>query len=104
MMVKILYKPSVEVYMLAGQTPSMVDATTRTLLFAIAMSSVTAMSPSDCKQLLRSKREDLLKSYRSCFEECLLSIGWMTTQNIVILQSVTLYLVWHPRTLCRRII
>ncbi|KAF2108574.1 hypothetical protein BDV96DRAFT_652826 [Lophiotrema nucula] len=96
-MVKVLYKPAVEQMLSdALQDPSQISASTEALLFAILLASVTAMTKEESLQLLKQERDRLRPIYRSAAERALTAAGWMTTQEIVVLQALTLLIVFSP--------
>lgn len=102
-MVKVLYKPSVEAIVTrASKEQDSIDATNELpLLFAIWLAAVTSMSDEECRQLHRADKKALIRKYRYALEQSLLQTGWMSSQSILVLQSLALYLVFaseHSRS------
>ncbi|KAF2494417.1 hypothetical protein BU16DRAFT_487525, partial [Lophium mytilinum] len=95
-MVKVLYKPAVDtLIMRASKDLSSVDSATEApLLFAIWLATATSMSAEECWKLHGENRGVLIRKYRCALEGSLAEAGWMTTQDILVLQSLTLYLVF----------
>ncbi|KAF2878226.1 hypothetical protein BDV95DRAFT_15674 [Massariosphaeria phaeospora] len=56
------------------------------------LATVTCMSAPECQQLLRENRRTLVRRYRHALEQSLAQAGWMTTQSILVLQSLVLYI------------
>jgi hypothetical protein len=52
------------------------------------------MSPEECLQFQKEPQAIVVRRYRNALESALAQAGWMTTQNIGVLQSITLYLIF----------
>lgn len=63
-----------------------------TLLFAICYAVVASSTDEDCSDMYGSGRKQLLRKYRIALEQALAQAGWISTQDIVVLQSLALYL------------
>ena len=94
MLVKILHRPTVEALVVsASEDLKGIDAATESLLFAIWFASVMTMSTEECWTLHKEERGALLRRYRYGLEKALAQARWMTTQDIVVLQALTLLIV-----------
>ncbi|PVH97118.1 hypothetical protein DM02DRAFT_616722 [Periconia macrospinosa] len=93
-MAKVLYKPAVGALIERASRDTSSLSNEEPLLFAIWLASVTTMTPEQCLKLHREERSILVRRYRYALDQSLTQNGWMTTQNIVMLQSLTLYLVF----------
>ncbi|KAF2726527.1 hypothetical protein EJ04DRAFT_480318, partial [Polyplosphaeria fusca] len=91
-LVKVLHKSTVEA-LLFQTAPTSVDIGSQALLCAIALATITAMSATETQQILHEDREELLLQYRSATEGALGAAGWMTTQEMVVLQALLLFIV-----------
>ncbi|KAJ4298242.1 hypothetical protein N0V90_006141 [Kalmusia sp. IMI 367209] len=91
---KILYKPDVLPLIMHASNGVPVDAANETLLFGIWYSVVASTSGEQCISLHGAEKKSLLRRYRYALEQSLIQAGWMTTQRIVVLQSISLYLVF----------
>ena len=93
-LVKILHRPSVEaLIMSASRNLEGIDTTSEPLLFAIWFASVVTMSAEECRAVHKGERGALLRKYRYGLEKALVQAEWMTTQDIVVLQALTLLIV-----------
>ena len=89
-----MYKPAVKsIIMNALKESNQINASSESLIFAICFTSVSTMSLEDCRSLLQGERGLLLVRYRYGLEKALAQVGWMTTQDICVLQALTLYIV-----------
>ncbi|KAF2639740.1 hypothetical protein P280DRAFT_550431 [Massarina eburnea CBS 473.64] len=93
-MAKVLYKPAVDALVSRAAKDLSSTTTEESLLFAIWLATALTMSPEECLQLHREEQPILIRRYRYALEQTLAQAGWMTTQNILVLQSLTLYLVF----------
>lgn len=98
LLVKIVYKPAVETLLRQHSTdPEGIDSSAESLLFAIYFATVTAMTTEESLRLLKAERSALLIRYRYAFEHALTQAGWMTTQELLVLQALCLYIVCFVR-------
>ena len=103
-LVKILHKPTVDSMIQTcsrGREREIIASSTDALLFAICFAAVVTMSIEECSRLLGEERETLMLKYRYGLEQALASAGWMTSQELVVLQALVLLLVCLARTLSR---
>ncbi|KAH7370419.1 fungal-specific transcription factor domain-containing protein [Rhexocercosporidium sp. MPI-PUGE-AT-0058] len=97
-LVKILYKPAVEALVLnASKDLGKIDASTEALLFAMYFASVTTMSIEECQEVHGEHRSVLLQRYRYSLEQILAQLGLVTSQDVFVLQALTLLIVCHPK-------
>ena len=69
-----------------------------TMMFAIYYAVVTSMNPGDCLTVLGMDKDSGLKRYRFAFEQALARANFLSTQEVLILQSFTLYLTCARRS------
>lgn len=69
-----------------------------TMMFAIYYAVVTSMNPSDCLTVLGMDKDSGLKKYRFAFEQSLARANFLSTQEVLVLQSFTLYLTCARRS------
>ena len=95
-LVKILYKPTVEDLVIsATRDLNEIDVSTEALLFAIYFAAARSMSRDECLQLTGEHRDVSVRKYRYALEQALAQVGWMTTQEVVVLQALLLMIVSH---------
>ena len=93
-LVKLLYKPTAETLVLrASRGLKEIDTASEPLLFGIWFASVMTMSAEECWTLHGEERAALLRKYGYGLEKALAQAGWMTTQDVIVLQALTLLLV-----------
>lgn len=62
------------------------------LMFTIYFSAITALSPDDCMLQLGMEKHAALRKYRFAVEQALARAGFLNTQELVVLQSMLLFL------------
>lgn len=67
-------------------------------MFAIYNLVITPMSPEECQQFFGESRVDLLTRYRSATVQGLVKMNFLTTRNIEVLQTLTLFLFPEPES------
>ncbi len=93
-LVKILYKPTVESLVMSACTDiELLDASKKCLLFAVLFAAVTTMSKTECLRSLKEERSSVLPRYRQALEQALAQAEWITSQNIEVLQALILFMV-----------
>ncbi|KAF2475444.1 uncharacterized protein BDR25DRAFT_301108 [Lindgomyces ingoldianus] len=96
-LVKILYKPTVETFVIsASRDLEGLSPSSEVLLFAIWFATITTMPAEECLKLHKEEKSTLLKKYRYALEQALAQAGWMTTQEVVVLQALILFIVCTP--------
>lgn len=92
--VKMFHVPSKErVFDQASQNLDHLNKSTEALLFAIYLAVVTSLSNDQCKILLLEEKDAALKKYRFATEQALARSGFLNTQDIIVLQALTLFLI-----------
>lgn len=66
---------------------------TETLLFSIYFAVVTSLSPDDCIVVLGVERASTLRKYRFAAEQAFARANFLNTQDIMVLQAMTLFLI-----------
>ena len=93
-LLKIIYKPTVEALILSpSEDPKDMDISAQALLFAIYFATLTTMSTAECLRIHKAEKGELLPRYRHALEQSLARVGWMTRQEIPVLQAVILLVV-----------
>ena len=69
-----------------------------TMMFAVYYAVVTSMNPADCLTVLGMDKDAGLKKYRFAFEQALARADFLSTQEVLVLQSFTLYLTCARRS------
>ncbi|KIM96689.1 hypothetical protein OIDMADRAFT_32616 [Oidiodendron maius Zn] len=96
-LVKIIYKPAVEVLIMSHTKDSNgIGASTEALLFAIYFASVTSLSSEECLNIHHEERGLLVRRYRYALEQALAKTGLLTSQEIEVLQAIILLLTFAP--------
>ena len=97
-LVKVLYKPAVEkLVVVASGDLKGVNLVTEVLLFAIWFATARSMSTEECLQSTGEHRDILIRRYQYALEQSLAQAGWMTTQEVSVLQALTLLIVSHRK-------
>lgn len=93
-LIKVLYKPSVEALIIrTSKSLDGIDAPTEVLLFAIWFATITTMSTEECLRLCKEERDTIHHRYRYALEQALAQAGWMTSQEVTVLQALILLIV-----------
>ena len=91
---KILYKPSVEALISdASKDLRTLSPSAEAFLFAIWFAAVTAMPMEECKRVLKESKNTLRERYQNALEQALVHAAWMTTQEVMVLQALLIYIV-----------
>ncbi|KAJ4355828.1 uncharacterized protein N0V89_003849 [Didymosphaeria variabile] len=91
-MFKVVFKPDVARLILHICRGFHIDPSSEALLFAIWFAVIASTSAEDCQALHGIERNQLLRKYRIALEQALVQADWIATQEIVILQSLAIYL------------
>ena len=92
--VKMFHVPTKEkVFELASQNLDHLNKSTESLLFAIYLAVVTSLSNDQCRALLSEEKDAALKKYRFATEQALARVGFLDTQDLIVLQAFTLFLI-----------
>ncbi len=92
-LVKIFHRPYAEKTVLeASQNLDHVSKPLEVMMFAIYFAAVNSVSPEECMTIFAVERQAALKKYRFACEQALARAGFLSTQELVVLQSFTLFL------------
>ena len=90
---RIFHRPTTEkTIMEATRNLDHMSKTTEAVMFSIYYSVVISMSPEDCGAVLGFTKDAGLKKYRFAYEQSLARADLLSTQEMEILQSLTLFL------------
>ena len=93
-LVKILHVPTTEKLLEeAVENIDHVPKATEAMMFAVYFSAVISLTAEECKNLLQQDREIALKRYRFGVEQALAKTDFLGTQELVVLQAFTLFLI-----------
>lgn len=91
---KIVYKPQVDkLISCAVANAGSIDPASHCLLLGIWLASAFTMSPQECLDLHGKPKSVSVQHYRHGLEDALSQARWMTTQEMMVLQAIILYLV-----------
>lgn len=76
----------------ASQDLDHISKPTEVLMFTIYFAVVTSLSPDDCIYQLGIDRDSALRKYRFAVEQAFARTGFLGTQEVVVLQSMLLFL------------
>ncbi|KAK3074291.1 hypothetical protein LTR53_003402 [Teratosphaeriaceae sp. CCFEE 6253] len=104
-LVKVLHIPTIEPTVLSAASHlSNLSRGFEALLFAIYYGAVTALSTQDCLTRFNEDKQILLSRYRFAFEQSLARANFLTTEEIVVLQSFVIFLICLRRNHDARVI
>ncbi|OJJ47704.1 hypothetical protein ASPZODRAFT_131260 [Penicilliopsis zonata CBS 506.65] len=93
-LVPIFHRPTVQKMVFeAAQNLDTLDKPSEALLFAIYLTAVVSLSPQQCLSRVGREREALVSHFRFASEQALARGNLLNTQNLVLLQAATLFLV-----------
>ncbi|KAG9240862.1 fungal-specific transcription factor domain-containing protein [Calycina marina] len=93
-LIKITHTPTMNKVIRAVQSKlDLLSAGTEALMFSIYFAVIISMSPEDVRKNLGDDRDQLLKKYRFATEQALARAGFLTTNEIVTVQALVLFLV-----------
>ena len=96
---KLLHVPTTEVTVLqAAQDLDHVSKPMEALLFSIYFASINAMCPNDCAAILGIEKQATLRKYRFAAEQAFARAGFLSTQELIVLQAMLLFLTAVRRT------
>jgi hypothetical protein len=89
---KVFHAPTVQllVHRQVGKPSALPNE--QALLSAIYLISVVSLWDDECEALLQEPREDLIRRFRQATEDALSGAGFVTTNDIMVLQAFVLYL------------
>ena len=92
--VRLLHKPTAEqLFLQAAKDQSSLSKSSEALVFAVYMAVITSLSSDECQTLLGIDRNTGLKRYRHATEQALSRAGFLATQELIVVQAFTLFLV-----------
>ena len=92
--VRLLHKPTAEqLFQQAAKDQSSLNKSSEALVFAVYMSVITSLSPDECQTLLNIDKETGLRRNRHATEQALSRAGFLATQELIVVQAFTLFLV-----------
>jgi hypothetical protein len=93
-LVKLLHYPSAQQTISAAMSDyTKLDATTEAFVLSVSLCAVTTMSNQECLDQVGEARSTLLARYSEATQQALANAQFLKSTDIVILQSLTLYLV-----------
>ncbi|MCJ1403938.1 hypothetical protein MMC11_007161 [Xylographa trunciseda] len=93
-LIRLLHRPTVEQLVLkASQNLDALDKGTEALMFAIYLVTVTSLNAEQCQSLLQQDKEISIQRYRFGAEQALARAGFLETNELMVLQAFTLFLV-----------
>lgn len=94
---KILHVPTFGSHIMEAKLDlQTLDIGLEALLFAVYFAAVTSLTTSECQMRFNEGKESLLARYRVAVEKALSKSNLLTSQNMMTLQALTLYLVSPP--------
>lgn len=93
-LIKAVHVPTMERFFmdlkddLSGLSKSM-----EPLMFVIYFAAVTSLAPDECREILGEDRDALMSQYRFATEQALSRAGFLSTQELVVLQALVIFLV-----------
>lgn len=91
--VRILHKPTAEkLFQQAAENQATLTKSSEPLVFAVYLAVVTSLRPEECQAIFKLDREKALKRYRYATEQALARAGFLSTQEIIVVQAFTLFL------------
>ncbi|KAF2151828.1 hypothetical protein K461DRAFT_279343 [Myriangium duriaei CBS 260.36] len=104
-LVKVLHLPSITPTILASSSHlGNLSRGFEALLFAIYYGATTSLSPKECLSMLGEERGTLLHRYRFGVEQALARAGFLTAEEMVIIQAFVLFLMCLRRNSSARVI
>ncbi len=92
-LIKIFHGPSTERFLIAASEDlSKISKPNEVMMFSIYFAVITSMSDMDCSNFLGVDKHSTMKNYRFAFEQAMARAGFLSTQELVILQAFTLFL------------
>lgn len=92
-LLRVFHGPHTEkVLFEAAQNLDHVSKPTEVMMFAIYYAAATSIATVDCMAVFAMEKEAALKKYRFAFEQALARADFLSTQELVVLQSLTLFL------------
>lgn len=92
-LIKIFHRPSTELAVAeAAKSLDHLSKPTETMMFAIYFAVITSLSDVECLNDLGIEKQTALETYRFGFEQAMARADFLSTQELVVLQSFVLFL------------
>lgn len=92
-LIKIFHRPTLEKLIdEASQNLDHISKTTEALMFTIYFAVITSMSNDDCITVFGVEKQGTLEKYRMAVEQAMARAGFLSTQELIVLQSFALFL------------
>ncbi|KAH8653276.1 hypothetical protein BGZ60DRAFT_497029 [Tricladium varicosporioides] len=94
--IKVLHRPTVDRWLRRGQPYlhyPQGHASTEALAWAVCYSTVCSMTEEQCQMLIQQSRSAAVVAYQRACENALDRAGYLTTEDIVVIQAFVLYLI-----------
>lgn len=92
-LIKIFHRPTLEKAVVeASRDLDHISKSTEALMFTVYFAVITSMSDDDCISILGVEKQSTLEKYRIAVEQAMARTGFLNTQELVVLQSFTLFL------------
>ena len=95
---KLIYKPDVSRMITDVSNGLCVDDSAETLMFAIYYAAIASTPCDTCQSRYGTDKRILVHKFRVALEKSLLKANWMTTQEIAVIQSLVIWLVFASET------
>jgi hypothetical protein len=93
-LIRLLHIPTTEKLVLkVGRNLDNISKATEALVFAIYLATVTSLSSEECRSILQEDKDSVVQRYRFATEQALARAGFLETQEVMVLQAFTLFLV-----------
>ena len=93
-LVKIFHRPSTEKTLSeAAKDLDHISKPLEVLMFSIYFAAVTSLSAEECVTMTGMEKDSALRKYRFAFEQAMARAGFLSTTELVILQSFMIFLV-----------
>lgn len=104
-LVKVLHVPTFQATVLEARDrlhkiPKALDA----MLFSIYYAAITSLTLEECKSRFGQEKKELLKKYRFAVEQALARANFMTTEELLVLQALVVFLMCLRRNDDARVI
>lgn len=92
-LIKIFHRPTLEKLIdEASHNLDHISKTTEALMFTIYFAVITSMPDDDCISIFGIEKQGTLEKYRMAVEQAMARAGFLSTQELVVLQSFALFL------------
>jgi len=93
-LIRLLHGPTTgKLLMKAAENLDNLSKGTEALVFAIYLATVTSASPEQCQSLLQQDKDIAIQRYRFATEQALARASFLQTQEVIVLQAFTLFLI-----------